>query len=69
MSTTRIFALTALAMLAFASNSLLCRVALKDTGIDAASFTSIRLAAGAFMLWLVVQFRHGTAAGNGNWRA
>ena len=37
-------------MLAFAGNSLLCRVALRDTAIDAASFTSIRLASGALML-------------------
>ena len=69
MSTTRILALTALAMLAFASNSLLCRVALKDTAIDAASFTSIRLAAGAFMLWLVVRVSRGAPAGSGNWRS
>jgi len=34
-------------MLAFASNSLLCRVALRDTAIDAASFPAIRLASGA----------------------
>ena len=31
------FALTLLALLAFAGNSLLCRIALKTTGIDAAS--------------------------------
>ena len=35
----RCFGLTALAMIAFASNSLLCRVALKQTTIDAATFT------------------------------
>jgi hypothetical protein len=40
-------------MIAFAGNSLLCRVALKDTSIDAASFTSIRLLSGAVMPWLV----------------
>ena len=42
--------LTLLAMLAFASNSLLCRVALTETSIDAASFTSLRLASGALIL-------------------
>ena len=42
--------LTLFAMLAFASNSLLCRVALTDTAIDAASFTAIRLASGALIL-------------------
>ena len=67
MSRARILALTAVAMLAFAGNSLLCRVALKQTGIDPASFTTIRLLAGALTLWLVVQARRGTAAGRGNW--
>eukprot|EP01035_Chromulina_nebulosa_P044159 gene44159-biopygen30253 len=42
--------LTMLAMLAFAANSLLCRLALQHKGIDAASFGSIRLVAGALML-------------------
>jgi hypothetical protein len=50
MSYTRIVALTSLAMIAFAGNSLLCRVALKNTGIDAASFTTVRLISGAVML-------------------
>ena len=54
-------------MIAFAGNSLLCRVALKHTGIDATSFTSIRLITGALMLWLLVQMRHGTHTGRGNW--
>lgn len=59
--------LTSLAMVAFAGNSLLCRIALKQTAIDAASFTSIRLISGAVMLWLVVQMSRGTPAGKGNW--
>ncbi|MFO7683121.1 MAG: DMT family transporter [Chloroflexota bacterium] len=63
----RIITLTSLAMVAFAGNSLLCRVALKHTSIDAASFTTIRLVSGAVMLWLVVQMRRGTYAGGGNW--
>jgi drug/metabolite transporter (DMT)-like permease len=54
-------------MIAFASNSLLCRVALEHTRIDAAIFTTIRLASGAVMLWLIVLTRHGTYAGGGNW--
>ena len=49
--------LTMLAMLAFAGNSLLCRMALQHTAIDAASFTAIRLLSGAIVLWLVVQMR------------
>jgi drug/metabolite transporter (DMT)-like permease len=63
----RIIALTSLAMFAFASNSLLCRVALKDTGMDAASFTTIRLASGAMMLWLITQMSRRTRDGHGNW--
>ncbi len=41
-------------MLAFAGNSLLCRLALKETSIDAASFNSLRLVSGALVLWLIV---------------
>lgn len=54
-------------MLAFAGNSLLCRVALKSTGIDAASFTSIRLISAALTLWLVVRLSSKAASGEGNW--
>lgn len=51
-----------IAMTAFAANSLLCRMALTGTGIDPASFTSLRLASGALMLWLIVLWeRHGAA--------
>jgi drug/metabolite transporter (DMT)-like permease len=53
----RIFILTLLAMIAFASNSLLCRAALKQTSIDAASFTFIRIFSGAVALWLVINTR------------
>src|SRR5450759_609097 len=63
----RIIFLTSLAMIAFAGNSLLCRAALKHTGIDAASFTTIRLISGALMLWLIVSISRGTHAGRGNW--
>lgn len=63
----RIVGLVALAMIAFAGNSLLCRLALKHTAIDAASFTTIRLLSGAVMLWLVVRMRGGARAGAGNW--
>ncbi len=67
MSNARIVFLTSLSMLAFAGNSLLCRIALKNTGIDAASFTTIRLASGALMLWLVVRLRGGSQNGAGSW--
>ncbi|MBL4573473.1 MAG: DMT family transporter [Gammaproteobacteria bacterium] len=67
MSNVRIMVLTSLAMLAFAGNSLLCRIALTQTHIDAASFTTIRLTSGAVMLWVVIQLRSGTYNGRGNW--
>jgi drug/metabolite transporter (DMT)-like permease len=69
LTATRAFLLTILAMLAFASNSLLCRVALRDTPIDAASFTAVRLACGALTLWLMVRLKNGnqSGAGAGNW--
>lgn len=69
MSRTRVFLLTSLAMIAFAGNSLLCRLALRHTAIDPASFTAIRLIAGAAALWLVVRVRARGPAGrsHGNW--
>jgi drug/metabolite transporter (DMT)-like permease len=67
MSFVRIVALTSLAMIAFAGNSLLCRVALKDTSIDAASFTTVRLVSGAVVLWLIVRMRRRVQSGRGNW--
>lgn len=67
MSSTRSIALTSLAMIAFAGNSLLCRFALKHTEIDAASFTTVRLAAGALTLWLIVRMSNGRRNGAGNW--
>ena len=54
MNRLRLVFLVTLAMLAFAGNSLLCRMALKQTTIDPASFTTVRLLSGACMLWLVV---------------
>ena len=45
-------------MIAFASNSLLCRAALKQTTVDAATFTFIRVFSGAAALWLIVEMRH-----------
>ena len=67
MANPRTLALTALAMAAFAANSLLCRIALRQTGIDAASFTTIRLVSGAATLWLIVRSRRRVQSGGGNW--
>lgn len=63
----RTLLLTALAMLAFAGNSLLCRLALRETAIDAASFTAVRLLAGACALWLLLQLRQNRQAPAGSW--
>jgi drug/metabolite transporter (DMT)-like permease len=67
MSRTRLVLLTALTMAAFAGNSLLCRMALANTAIDAATFTTVRLASGAAMLWLLVQWRAPAGSGGGHW--
>lgn len=67
MSFPRILFLTAITMIAFASNSLLCRIALRETDIDAASFTSIRLISGALALGLLVKLYRKSEKGHGNW--
>jgi len=75
MTRTRLVVLVSLAMLAFAGNSLLCRMALKHTRIDAASFTTVRLVSGALVLWFLARLQRGagtstpdSAAGDGgNW--
>ena len=67
MSPARILALTSLSMLAFAGNSLLCRLALQQSHLDAGSFTSIRLVSGALVLWLVARKFRGDQNGAGNW--
>ncbi len=63
----RILLLTSLAMLAFAGNSLLCRLALRETEIDAASFTAIRLLCGAVTLWLLLKLRQRGQPMAGSW--
>lgn len=63
----RIVICTALALVAFAGNSLLCRAALAHTRIDAASFTTVRLLSGAVVLCSLVWLRGAARAGRGNW--
>ena len=59
---------TALALIAFAANSILCRLALSEEAIDPASFTSVRLMAGAVMLYALVRgHRGGSAPLKGSW--
>lgn len=54
--------LTILTMLAFAANSVFGRIALSADAIDPASYTSIRLIAGALMLFLLASLRGGLHA-------
>lgn len=62
--------LTAVAMLAFAANSLLCRLALQQRGIDPASFGSIRMVSGAITLAVIVRFRsQRSSPGHADWLA
>lgn len=57
-------ALTCLALVAFAANSIFCRLALGAGHIDAASFTSLRLASGAVALAILVLLRAGRPSGS-----
>ena len=68
MSPMRLATYTALAMLAFAANSLLCRLALKETSIDAASFSTVRILSGALTLWLVMKWQASSPHMQGSWR-
>jgi drug/metabolite transporter (DMT)-like permease len=62
--------LTSIAMVAFASNSLLCRLALQHGSIDAASFCSIRLVSGAAMLLMLARTSAGRISpAKGDWLA
>jgi drug/metabolite transporter (DMT)-like permease len=63
----RTAALTLVAMLAFAANSVLCRLALQHTAIDPASFTVIRLVSGAVMLAVLLQWRRQVPGRAGTW--
>jgi drug/metabolite transporter (DMT)-like permease len=60
---------TGLALVAFAMNSVLCRLALGQSAIDAASFSTIRLGSGAVALLLItLVFRQKvSSAPRGNW--
>jgi drug/metabolite transporter (DMT)-like permease len=56
----------ALALLAFAANSLFCRWALIGYAMDALLFTCIRLSSGALILALLCFYRHKGQAAQGN---
>jgi drug/metabolite transporter (DMT)-like permease len=68
-STGRLAALVAAALIGFASNSILCRFALGARSTDAASFTTVRVLAGALALALLVRLdRRARSGANGSWR-
>lgn len=54
-------------MIAFAANSVLCRLALQETAIDPGSFTAIRLLSGAVMLAVLLGYRGRGVPRTGNW--
>lgn len=60
--------LTALALVAFAANSVLCRLALAERHVDAWSFTAIRVVSGALALAALTWRRGRPAPGAGDWR-
>ena len=67
--------LTCLALIAFAANSVLCRLALGDVAIDASSFTGLRLLSGAISLFIILALKGGlkgnkvAIASKGSWGA
>ena len=65
-SASRTIALTTVAMMAFAANSVLCRLAFTSASIDPATFTLVRLTSGTVMLliiWLAIK-RGGQVCGS-----
>ena len=60
---------TIFALVCFAFNSILCRLALKSDEIDAPAFTVVRLVSGAVALFVILSFfrKNDAAKGNANW--
>ncbi len=56
-------------MIAFAANSVFCRLALKETSIDAASFTTVRILSAVAMLWLLMRWKKQSPLEHGSWRS
>lgn len=67
----KIFLYTLIAILAFASNSVLCKLALGEHTIDAASFTAIRLLSGIVCLAIILKVTATNEAptSKGSWKA
>lgn len=68
-STAKTLAFTTLALIAFAANSVLCRLALGENSIDAASFTVIRLLSGALVLLAILKIGNSkkSSPSKGSW--
>lgn len=65
----RVTIFTVLTLLAFAANSVLCRLALGEGLIDAAGFTIVRLLSGAFVLTVLMLSKHRALPKNsGSWK-
>lgn len=58
---------TLLALVAFAANSVLCRLALGGGAIDAVSFTTLRFVSGALTLLVILRARGGSARHRRGW--
>lgn len=69
MTRARLILLTSLAMLAFAANSVLARLAFATAGAEPMSYTGIRLASGAIVLFALLATRRAPLRPAGNWRA
>jgi len=66
----KLSALALFALMAFAANSVLCRLALAENSIDASGFTILRLLSGAVMLAIILlltQKRSNKPKSTGNW--
>ncbi|WP_291303136.1 DMT family transporter [Desulfovibrio sp. MES5] len=61
--------ITLVCMIFFAANSLLCRMALFGTGMDAVSYTVLRSVSAAAVLWLLTRLRGERALQFGSWSA
>jgi len=70
-SFTKTLILTSIALIAFAANSVLCRLALGEGTIDASSFTAIRLLSGILMLWIILltKRKKNNISSSGSWIA
>ncbi len=65
----KVFIYTGFALVAFAFNSILCRLALGTDAIDASSFTAVRLISGAVTLGVIFKFlgKNNAESQKGNW--